>query len=651
MTIFRKSALIFIVVVALLTGLWIYVVRNGLIERTAETALERMFEAPVEISGLALNPFTLQAGFQRLRIANADRPERWLIDAGPAAFDVNLAQLFGKKLVLREVSLQNVSVGTDRPEGKGVAPRPKSAPEPTPGPAAQPPADAKVGGKQDGAPVDQLAEEASSLSGILPDTDLSALTKDVNVDQLMKGRKLASLDAVNQTKDLAVGRVKYWQDRMSGTTIPQDLRTVERDTQALRFNVKNPNDLKVLQGDLQSLKKRLEISQKELKGLNDGWKQDQKGIKAGWDSVSTATEDDIKTLRGAAKLPNLDASQIGKTVFGGAAVAQFNSMLGYARMAQKALKSDKAKPQALPRRSGRWVAYPVTARVYPGFALERSVFSGALTDNQGQPTTRFEGKMLGLASDAMVYGAPLTITWLGTTQNGRHWTADALFDQRDAPTKTSIVIRGAGISMGTVDLSESKDGLYPQRMDIPQADVEMSFKLTGSALAGGLSVVARKVVFQFAPGEPAKGEMATAVRGMFADFQNVEMKGTLGGTLAHPKFDLSTSIDKILSDRLKALVGKRVAEIDRQIRAAVDGQVAPARASAESAVAAQQAKLEQTLGEMDQRSTQVQQTLEQRAKQAEAELKKSTERVKKEAESGAKKALEGKTKNIKPPKR
>jgi multidrug efflux pump subunit AcrA (membrane-fusion protein) len=163
--------------------------------------------------------------------------------------------------------------------------------------------------------------------------------------------------------------------------------------------------------------------------------------------------------------------------------------------------------------------------------------------------------------------------------------------------------------------------------------------------------VARKVVFQFAPGDAPKGELAAAMRSMFADFQNVEMKATLGGTLAHPKFDLSTSIDKILSDRLKALVGKRVAEIDRQIRAAVNAQVSAAQASAQSAVAAQQAKLDQALGEMDQRSTQVQQTLDQRAKQAEAELKKTTERASKEAQAGAKKALEGKTKDLKLPKR
>ncbi len=646
---FRKSALIFIAIVALLAAAWVYILRNGIIEHTARTALERMFEAPVEIKGLVLNPFTLKAGFQRLKIANADHPDRWLIDAGPATFDVNIVQLLGKKLIVREVSLEDVRLGDERPEGKGVPPRPKPAPAP-PAPPPPPPAkgDAGKGGGKAAPPPED--EEPGFLAGLMPDVDLSAISKEVSVDKLMQGRKLGSVEAVNQAKDQANGRIKAMQDRISNTTVPQDLRSVERDAQALRFNVKSPDDVKEIQSNLASLKKRLDASQKEVKEMSTGWKTDQAAIKGGWDAVGKAAEEDLKTLREAAKLPNLDASQIGKAVFGAAAIEQFNSMLGYARVAQKALKSDSAKTETTPRRSGRWIAYPITARVYPGFALERSVFSGALSNKQGQASTKFSGKMLGLASDQKVYGAPLTINWDGTTDNGRHWIADALFDQREAPTKTSIVIRGTGISMGTIVLSDKKDSVYPQHLAIPQADVELAFKLTGNQLGGGLSVVAHKVAFQFA-GDPGKDELSTAMRTLFADFENVELKGVLAGTLSKPKFDLSTSIDNIISARLKGLVGKKVAEIDRQIRAAIAAQLDPIKAQALQAVAQQQAKLDQALGEMDQRQKQVQQTLEQRQMQAEVELKKAGDKAKKDAEAGIKKAIEDKAKGIKLPKR
>lgn len=623
MRFFRTSALIFITITALLAGAWIYVVRNGLVEQAAETALERMFEAPVELSGVVLNPFTLQAGFRRLKIADAEHPERWLVEAGPAAFDVNLTQLLGKKFIIREVSLQNVALGTERPEGKGVAPRPRPAIPPKP--EAKPAASGSPQ-KPAAAPPPE-PEEPGMLEGLVPSLDFSGLSQSVNVDQLMQGRKLSALDTVGKTKELAQSRIKFWQERLSSTTVPQDLRAVERDAQALRFNVKNPNDLKVLQSDLQSLQKRLDIAQKELKDLNEGWKQDRKNIAAGWAAVSTATEEDIKAIRAAAKLPNLDAAQIGAAIFGGAAVEKFNMALGYARLAQRALRSDSAKSAEAPRRSGRWIHYPVTARVYPGFALEKAVFSGALTDAQGQPTTRFEGRMLALSSDAKVYGQPLRVTGVGTTREGRTWNMEAVFDHRAEPGSNSITVRGSGINLGTVKLSDSKDGLYPDTMAIPQSDVELVFKLTGDKLEGGLRLVARKVSFHFVDTPQAQAsEIGRAMRAVFSDLQGMEVRAALSGTLGRPKFELASSVDKLLSDRLRAVVGKRLAEMDRDIRARVTTQVSAAQAGAQQAVSAQQAQLEQALGQMEQRSKQVQQALEQRSKQVEAELKKALER-------------------------
>ena len=49
MSLFRKSALIFIAVVLVLTLALLYLLRSSFLERTVETALERMFDAPVRV--------------------------------------------------------------------------------------------------------------------------------------------------------------------------------------------------------------------------------------------------------------------------------------------------------------------------------------------------------------------------------------------------------------------------------------------------------------------------------------------------------------------------------------------------------------------------------------------------------------------------
>ncbi|HEX7928762.1 MAG TPA: hypothetical protein VF678_14295, partial [bacterium] len=270
---------------------------------------------------------------------------------------------------------------------------------------------------------------------------------------------------------------------------------------------------------------------------------------------------------------------------------------------------------------------------YPGFAVDKAVFSGALTDPQGQPSIKFEGRMVALSSDAKVYGQPLKLTGAGTTKEGaRAWNGDAVFDYRASPGNNTIGLRGSGISMGTVKLSDGKDGLYPDTMAVPQSDVELTLKIVGNKLDGGLRVVARKVKFHFtdAPGDKTS-DIGKSMRSMFDGFDNIEMRGTLAGTLSDPKFSMSTSVDGVISNRLKGLVGKRVAEIDKEIRSKVTGQVSTAQTEAQKSTEAQQNQLEQALNQMDQRSKQVQNVLDQRSKQADTELRKSGQQQIKDA--------------------
>jgi hypothetical protein len=171
--------------------------------------------------------------------------------------------------------------------------------------------------------------------------------------------------------------------------------------------------------------------------------------------------------------------------------------------------------------------------------------------------------------------------------------------------------------------------MYPEQIIVPQGDVELAMKLTGEALEGQLRIVARKVNFRFAATPAVSGraaEVSKNLRAAFDGIQNMELKATLSGTLSQPKFDVSSTIDKVISDRLKGLLGKRMAEIDGQIRSAVNAQVSGARAQAEAQVKAQQDKLNEMTAQMDQRMNEVRKALDQRAKQAEAEQKKGAER-------------------------
>jgi hypothetical protein len=125
------------------------------------------------------------------------------------------------------------------------------------------------------------------------------------------------------------------------------------------------------------------------------------------------------------------------------------------------------------------------------------------------------------------------------------------------------------------------------------------------------------------------------MRAVFSDFRSVEIKSALSGTLGDPKFAATSNVDKIVSERLNGLLGKRLAEMDAQIRGEVNQQAQAARAKAEASVKGEQAKLEQSLN-----------GLNQQAQQAQRELDKAG----KDAQNAGKKSLENSLKGLKLPK-
>jgi uncharacterized protein (TIGR03545 family) len=618
--IFRKSALFALAVVAVIAAAVVFVAKNGMAGRLVESALTGMVGAPVEVEGLTLNPFTLHAGFDRLRIADAERRDRWLIEAGPADFRVNLIQLLGGKFIVSDMALENVGLTTLRSP---------------PGPPLPPPPAAPAGGGKAGegkAPADGKVHVASSS------LDVSGLLENVDVSKLMQGRQLTSVQAIQDTQKVAEAKIKLWEDRVGKTTLPADLAAIQKDSKSLNFNVKTPDDLKKLQAGLQALQKRSGSAQKELSTLNDGWKKDRGELGTAWDKASAKSEEDFRTIKESAHLSNLSVGNVGRALFGDAAVGQFNTLLHYAELAKKALRSDKAKETKRPRRAGRWVAYPVTARVYPAFAVERIAFGGFTSDAQGKPGTRFKGELTALTSDAALYGKPLRVAATGETADKKSWTLEAAFDSRTDPAVTTIALRGGGLSIGAIDMGKSSDGLYPQKMLTPSTAMDTALKLTGDALDGSLRLTAERVTFEYppvAPGNQRRDELAKAMRAVFSDFRSVEIKSALSGTLGDPKFAATSNVDKIVSERLNGLLGKRLAEMDAQIRGEVNQQAQAARAKAEASVKGEQAKLEQSLN-----------GLNQQAQQAQRELDKAG----KDAQNAGKKSLENSLKGLKLPK-
>jgi hypothetical protein len=99
--------------------------------------------------------------------------------------------------------------------------------------------------------------------------------------------------------------------------------------------------------------------------------------------------------------------------------------------------------------------------------------------------------------------------------------------------------------------------------------------------------------------------------------KNLEVVAELGGSVGSPRLSISSNLDKVLAQRLQAVMGEEVAKAERMVRAKVDSLVADKVEPVKRQVAAVQTQATQRIQGERQRLDQVEQQLQ-------AELKRLT---------------------------
>jgi uncharacterized protein (TIGR03545 family) len=542
----RKSGLFLLVVVPLVVLVWLYLARNYLVTGIATFALERMLGAQVRLEGVDLQPFSMRAGFERLRIADREVPGRYMLAAGPGRFSMNGLQLFARKLVVDEMRVDGVSLGGPCPDCKPLPP------PPPPPPSAKPDPNDAGGGW--------------NLHIPLPELNLDALKQELDVGRLTDGQKLASLQAVDKAQADAQARLAALAQRQQKLDAKTRLDAIHAKVDGLDLASKAP---RTVQENLKALKEaqaQAKTLREEAQALSKDVQAEPGRLKADFAHSKTELDADVATAMRAAHLGDLDADQAGALVFGPVVMERFNWVLAQIRAARGSASADK-QPQVKPRRrSGRLINYPVTGRAYPAFLVQKIAFSGQGLDAAGGEASRFTGTLTGLSSSATVYGQPMRLEATSGGKGRESWVVHGSFDHRSSPGEDVLTAEGKGVRLGDMQLS---GGSMPERATSRDADVTLQTTLRGIALDGSLRIDANHVQFVF--GKDG-GDAATArsIRDVFAGFESVQLKATLGGTLLRPHIKVSSSIDKQFSERMKGLVGKRRAEAEARVRAQLE---------------------------------------------------------------------------------
>lgn len=648
----RKSGLILLVVVPALLALWLYLARNALVESVGEIALEKMTGAPAFLEGVSIDPFSLQAGFDELRLADPARPGVTTFKAGPAEFDLNGLQLFAGKIIIETMRLDGVEIGPAWLDGSGkdsaAAPPPPQDTSPTGGDNAG----AGAGGGQsapeagNGAPAEQEQEEDPfSLDFPLPKLDLSALTRELDVERITSGQTLASDRAFDEAQAEVDQRSAALEKRLADADLESRVARIEKDAKAIDVSSKDPKKLKASLDALKRLGGDVKTVRTQVREISREASEGNKAVKAALARAQGELKGDVAAAMNLANLGDLEVSEIGRLLFGQAVQDQMNLLLSRFQKVKAMMGSDSDPQGDPPRRSGRWIGFPVTGRAYPGFAAEKMGFSGLLpslaadgAQGSGQGGSEdkeaeltFSGTLLGLSSDAAVFGRPTILRGKASNARGENWVLDGRYDPPQgakleeagtfAGTYTARAT-GRGVRLKRLPLG---GGPLPERAESDNARIDLALVLEGGNPRGLLNMTARDARFHFAPPDPEAGPKEKSLKkNIAAIFQGIDafsVRASVSSKDGKRRFRVSSSLDKAVSRGLKSLLGQRRAAAEARIRKQLEDRVEDKRRAVTGRMEAKMAPLQAKVRALEARQAALEKYLAKKQADAQQSLK------------------------------
>ncbi len=550
---------------------------------TAEDVGTQVVGAQVEIKDLHIDLAAGDVTIRGLSIGDPHEPFRNLLEADELVADLDVVPLLEKKVVIDRLAAKGLKFGTARA---------------TPGTVAG--ADARSGA------AGRILEEARTWGRQLEVPALQLVTGDVDVGRLDPARLATPAAAVALTARADSSR-QAWDRAVQGLNLAATVDSLERMVQRLRDA--RATDLAALAEARRALdqakraRDRLAAVERDVAG-------GATALQAGLAALSDAKQRDYGFARSLVRLPSLDAPEIGAALFAPAAVARFERALYWAQLARHYMPPGLLpRADAGPKRTrarGTTVRFP-RERAYPEFLLRAAELSFVLGAASDRPPPRaYAARLTGLTSSPALYGRPTTLE-----ASAPALRIGALADHvRDTPRDTAAATL-QGVALPGFALPS-----LPVRLEPGTGAVTLSFALSGDQIRARWGVRSDAVRWVRDSIAPAGGaDLGQLVWRVLSGVQTLDLAAEVSGTLARPHLSVRSNLDRVLAERLRAVVGEEVAVAERRLRAEVDRvvepQAAPARARANAVTSEARARVAVQRGNLNA----AQKALEQRLRE------------------------------------
>jgi len=572
----RKKGLITLLVIAgLIFGLTL-ILTDSFIESQIEDLGSSVVGAKVELDGVDLSLAGMHVSWERLQVTDPKNTMTNMVETGKCEIDLEFWPLLSKKVIIENIEVSGVITGTERETDGALPKKEKKAPE-----------EKGFISKS----IDRLGDEVSKT----PALNLAGNVKNMNTDSVLALLKLESPGRIDSLKKDIEEKYAVWQNKLTDLEIEAEAKKLEAEIKAL--DVKKIKKLKQLKKALKSvkkIKKSVESLSKKVKGTKNDFSDDLKNTKKNLAQVEGWISADYARAMSLAKLPDINAQNIGRLLFGKNTVDQVNTYLGYAGTARthaEKLKSDKPKDEKPPRLKGQDI-YFYNKNARPDFWIKQIKLSGQTGDQ-----IDLTGGVNNIVSDQRLINAVTDFAAAGSGPGGQKIALTGKLDYMEDEPKEDFKFNYSNFALRDIKLSDSE--LLPYKVEKGIGSIEAGLKMRADKIKGKITFFGTKLVFDQSTGGKSKTKLEQIIHETIKNTNNINFTAVISGEKDDLKFSITSNIDELIVKNLKASLSKEVDAAKRKVKKKVDEKIAKHKAELEKLAAGKEKMLKDELAKYE----------------------------------------------------
>ncbi|MEX2490511.1 MAG: TIGR03545 family protein [Nitrospirales bacterium] len=529
----------FVMVTAILVGVWFLLV-DGWVEGLIEDGGTKAMGAKVELDAADLGVFPAGLTLTRLQVTDPDEPMTNAVEIAQVSMGLDGLNLLRRKIIVEEMAVEGVRLGTPRATSGAVKPTPKASPE------------------EEGMFEFELpALEVPDIKTILEQEDLETV------------RLIETLKAdMQETKDT-------WQSRLQELPGKAQLAQYRERVKTLKKSAKG-GLAGVLGGvgEVQALKEDVEHDIESLKHAKKEFEEKLDVLRTRFQQIQTAPQRDIQHLKAKYNLSPQGLANMSETLLGaqiGSWVSQGVSWYERAKPfleGAQAMRGAETGPEVQKplRGKGVDVHFP-EAHPLPDVLIRTTKVSVNLEMGDVAGTVR------NLTNDQPTLGQPTTFTFSGEQLKDVQSVSleGALNHVVPAQAHDQLTAKAKGYELNNLTLS--KHDKWPVALTSGFGDITIQAELEGSSLAAIGKANLRQL--QLSAGtEGDANPVTTALSSAVQDIAQFSLQAKAQGTLDQYNVKIFSDLDRILHNAAGKMVNEAAAKFEAKLQSAISARIA-----------------------------------------------------------------------------